>query len=72
MERAAVAIEEKLEPAMVRRRRYIGFINCNCLETDRPGGGPFEAGANSSLWDSDIQRAFCNRWKSIIKRIIQP
>ena len=51
IERALVAIEEKLGT-----RYGIGFIDCNCLETDRPGGGPSEAGANSSRWDSEIQR----------------
>jgi hypothetical protein len=63
MERAAVAIEEKIGSRY--GRRFVGFIDCNCLETDRPGGGPSEAGANSSRWDSDIQRAFYNGWKSI-------
>ena len=41
------------------------FIDCNCLETNRVGGGPTEAGANSARWDGDIQRAFYNGWKSI-------
>ena len=54
MERAAVAIEEKIGTR--QGHRHIGFIDCNCLETDRPGGGPSEAGANSSRWDSEIQR----------------
>ena len=63
MERAAVAIEEKIGERY--GRHYIGFIDCNCLETDRPGGGPSEAGANSARWDADVQRAFYNGWKSI-------
>jgi hypothetical protein len=63
MERAAVAIEEKIGDRY--GRQYIGFIDCNCLETDRPGGGPSEAGANSARWDSEVQRAFYNGWKSI-------
>ena len=50
MERAAVVIEEKLGTRY--SRRFIGFIDCNCLETYRPGGGPSEAGENSSRWDS--------------------
>jgi hypothetical protein len=41
------------------------FIDCNCLETDRPGGGPREAGVNSARWDPLIQRAFYNGWKSM-------
>ena len=46
MERAAVAIKEKIGTRY--GRRYIGLIDCNCLETDRPGGEPFETAANSS------------------------
>ena len=69
MERAAVAIEEKI--GTMYGRRFIGFIDCNCLETDRPGGRPSEAGANSSRWDSDIQRTFYNGWKSIHGLIFQ-
>lgn len=41
------------------------FIDCNCLETSRPGGGPTDEGANSLRWSEDIQRAFYNGWKSI-------
>lgn len=41
------------------------FIDCNCLETTRVGGGPAEEGANSARWDPLIQRAFYNGWKSI-------
>ena len=54
MERAAVAIEEKIGDRY--GRQYIGFIDCNCLETDRPGSGPSEAGAYSARWDSEVQR----------------
>lgn len=35
------------------------------METDRPGGGPREAGANSVRWDTMMQRAFYNGWKSV-------
>ena len=42
-----------------------GFIDCNCLETDIPGGGPAEEGVNAARWDPNIQRAFYNGWKSI-------
>lgn len=41
------------------------FIDCNCLETSIPGGGPAENGANAARWDPMIQRAFYNGWKSI-------
>ena len=41
------------------------FIDCNCLETDRVGGGPTEGGANAERWDPHVQRAFYNGWKSI-------
>jgi hypothetical protein len=44
---------------------YFAFIDCNCMETSRPGGGPCEEGANSRRWDPDIQRAYYNGWKSI-------
>jgi hypothetical protein len=63
MERAAIAIEEKL--GVRYDNRFVGFIDCNCLETNRPGGGPCEAGGNSSRWDEEVQRAFYNGWKSI-------
>ena len=41
------------------------FIDCNCLETERVGGGPKEGGANAERWDPHMQRAFYNGWKSI-------
>jgi hypothetical protein len=41
------------------------FIDCNCLETERVGGGSAEAGANAARWDPHIQRAFYNGWKSM-------
>jgi hypothetical protein len=63
MERAAVAIEEKIGSRY--GRRYLGFIDFNCLEKDRPGGGPSDPGTNSRQWDQNIQRAFYNGWKSI-------
>ena len=55
MERVAVAIEVKYRYG----RRYIGFGLQ--LETDQPGGGPSEVGANSARWDSEVQRALYNR-----------
>ena len=37
-----------------------GFIDCNCLQTDVPGGGPAEGGENAERWDPNIQKAFYN------------
>jgi len=66
-EKSAIAIEKRM------RCRYpfddtnlvSHFIDCNCLETCIPGGGPAENGANAARWDPMIQRAFYNGWKSI-------
>jgi len=41
------------------------FIDCNCLQTSRPGGGPCEGGANAMRWSEDVQQSFYNGWKSI-------
>jgi hypothetical protein len=41
------------------------FIDCNCLQTSRVGGGPREDGPHADRWDSNVQRAFYNGWKSI-------
>ena len=41
------------------------FIDCNCLEASRPGGGPTESGANAARWDPLIQQAYYNGWKSV-------
>jgi len=40
-----------------------GFIDCNCMETCRVGGGP--SGTDTERWDDNIQRAFYNGWKSV-------
>ena len=63
MEMSAAAIEEKI--GFRGDRRYALFIDCNCLETSRPGGGPRDEGANSIRWSKDVQRSFYNGWKSI-------
>ena len=63
MERSAAAIEEKLGARYADR--FAAFIDCNCLRTDRPGGGPQEDGPGAQRWNNDIQRAFYNGWKSI-------
>jgi hypothetical protein len=62
MERSAVAIEEKL--GVKFENRFVGYIDCNCLETNRPAGGLCESGANSTRWDEEVQRAFYNGWKT--------
>jgi hypothetical protein len=41
------------------------LIDCNCLETSTPGGGPVTPGVNADRWDPLIQEAFYNGWKSI-------
>lgn len=64
--RSAELIGKKLE---LDRFNYVNqyalFIDCNVLETSRPGGGPCEGGANAMRWSEDVQRAFYNGWKSI-------
>ena len=41
------------------------FIDCNCLDTSRPGGGPAGEGTDAARWHPLIQRAFYNGWKSV-------
>ena len=41
------------------------FIDCNCMETCRVGGGPSADGPNADRWIDNVQRAFYNGWKSI-------
>lgn len=60
---SASAIGSKLE--LETENLVSHFIDCNCLETERVGGGPSESGANASRWDPNIQRAFYNGWKSM-------
>ena len=62
---SAQAIHEKLDLGEDTPKNMVShFIDCNCLETERVGGGPAEAGANAARWDPTIQRAFYNGWKS--------
>ena len=63
LDRSAIAIEEKLGDQF--QNRYVGFIDCNCFRTDRPGGGPLGDGTGSLRWSNDVQRSFYNEWKSI-------
>jgi hypothetical protein len=60
---SAKAIGEKL--GMGTENLVSHFIDCNCLETERVGGGPTEGGANAARWDPNVQRAFYNGWKSM-------
>jgi hypothetical protein len=41
------------------------FIDCNCMETSRVGGGPRGDGPDADRWESNVQRAFYNGWKSV-------
>jgi len=63
MERSAAVIEEKLRVRYVDQ--FTAFMDCNCLRTDRPGGGPQDDRPGVQRWDNVIQRAFYNGWKSI-------
>ena len=45
--------------------RVAFFIDCNCMETCRVGGGPINSGPNAGRKDPIIQRAFYNGWKSV-------
>jgi hypothetical protein len=45
--------------------RIAHFIDCNCLRTRTPGGGPAESGAFAERWSTLIQMAFYNGWKSL-------
>ena len=59
---SAEAIERKIG-VDDHRNMIAHFIDCNCLETSRVGGGPAEDGCNSVRWDPDIKRAYYNGWK---------
>ena len=63
LDRSCAALVEKI--GKLDDRLFVGFIDCNCLETDRPGGGPCEAGSNARRWNVEVQRAYYNGWKSI-------
>jgi hypothetical protein len=67
----AEAIRKKMEnlgsifPSAYEENGFniFGFIDCNCLVTCRPGGGPVTDGRNAGRNDPLIQRAFYNGWK---------
>lgn len=65
IERSAELIEAKMNLDSNITNIYALFIDCNCLPTSRPGGGPAEEGANAARWSQDLQEAFYNGWKSI-------
>jgi len=49
----------------VREKQTIGlFIDCNCLKTCRPGGGPITGGHDGLRYDTLVQQTFYNGWKS--------
>ena len=59
------AIDAKLRQlGCVPTDNFFGFIDCNCRETDRVGGGPRQDGPDADRWVSNVQRAFYNGWKS--------
>ena len=41
------------------------FIDCNCLATRCPGGGPAEEGEHAARWSDKVQQSFYNGWKSV-------
>lgn len=46
-------------------RQICCFIDCKCIETCVPGGGPVVDGADAPRFDYNVQRAFYNGWKSL-------
>jgi len=69
MEKSANAIYAKMKEIipdlLFEEVMAMGFIDCNCMECCRVGGGPREEGPNADRWHCNIQRAFYNGWKSI-------
>jgi len=62
-ESSADAIGKKMGIDAEDKNMIAHFIDCNCLETCRVGGGPAEDGCNSARWDPLVQRAYYNGWK---------
>jgi len=58
VEESARLIQDKMGLTSGVHNVFAMFIDCNCLETSRPGGGPMESGANSKRWHPDVQRAY--------------
>jgi len=59
------AITAKLRELGIDIDDVFAFIDCNCLQIERVGGGPRQGGADANRWVSNVQRAFYNGWKSI-------
>lgn len=60
---SAAAYGSKIDSNLMNLVAFM--IDCNCMSTDRPGGGPAERGANAARWHTDLQRSLFNGWKSI-------
>jgi hypothetical protein len=70
LEQSRAAIQRKLESRGFQfsedeLNTIFAFIDCNCLECCRVGGGPRGDGPDADRWQCNIQRAFYNGWKSI-------
>ena len=69
VEQSRVAIHRKLDSLGYNMDDFdenvSWFVDCNCLQTSRVGGGPRGDGEAPDRWDCDVQRAFYNGWKSI-------
>lgn len=64
MEESRAAIEAKMGMPL-GSNEYALFIDCKCTSCQVTGGGPAEAGAGAPRWDTTLQQAFYNGWKSI-------
>ena len=62
LHRSMEAIKSKMDGADAFD--VCGFIDCNCLTCNRPGGGPTCEGPDAERWDPLIQKSFYNGWKS--------
>ena len=65
LEKSRLAIRKKLEDLgyvfEINEKHTIGlFIDCNCLKTFRPVGGPLFAGHDARRYSTLVQQAFCN------------
>ena len=65
LEESNAAITAKLRELGIDIDDIFAFIDCNCMEIQRVGGGPRQGGADADRWVSNVQRAFYNGWKSI-------
>ena len=75
LQASSKAVWEKIQEKLIKsgKERLTGndpfntglFIDCNCFETSRPGGGPTDEGPESMRWLDEVQRAFYNGWKSM-------